>query len=157
MRAAAVILALGLLGCTPASSGPVEVLLRTNGWRWVRDREADFHVEIRLADGRRQGVVIRQKSFATERGRMREIVSNAQLFEGPLRAGLLQHLLESSADSEVWGHWGLIRDPQGERFLLVYMIKVSEHAGQSLLRQAVLEAAHVADRWERLSTGLDQF
>ncbi len=148
---------LALLGCAAPASGRIEVMLRTSGWRWVRDQDADFQVQVPLPNGRRQRVVIRQKVFATERGQMREILSKAEQLNKAPESGLLRHLLEASAEIEVWGHWGLIKNPASGEYIIAYIIKIPENSGQSLLRRAVLEAAHVADHWERLTSGLDQY
>jgi len=157
MRYVLVLLAFGILSCETGSAGRIEVLLRTSDWIWNRDRDADFQATIPLNNGRTQRVVIRQRAFETERGKMREILSMAQRLDSTPQPGLMQHLLEASVATEVWGHWGLIKNADKNQFFIVYIVKIPENASQSLYRRAILETAHVADHWERLMSALDQF
>lgn len=146
-----------LLACEATGNGRVEVMLRKNGWSWVRDSEADFSVLIPLEGSRQQRVVVRQRTFASPRIRTREVLSTAAIFEELPRQDLLLHLLESSATIEVWGHWALLPRRQGRGWALIYMVKIPETASLAQLRAAVLEVAHVADTWERLTSATDRF
>ncbi len=154
----AIVLSAVLFSCSEyGGSGAIEVFLRNQNYTWIRDSEADYLVDVPLNNGRTQKVFIRHRIFHEGRTFTREMMSVAQtLTEDPL-PGFLSHLLQDSALTQIWGHWALIPGKGENKFLVVYITKIPSSSGGAILRQALLSTASSADRWERLTTSLDQY
>ncbi|MCC7490811.1 MAG: hypothetical protein IT204_00610 [Fimbriimonadaceae bacterium] len=155
----AVLLTLGLLPALASEKADprVKTVLDKLDLNYSLDEQHDYRLEFTLESKRSQVVYIYSSTTKVEDIELRDVVTAAAEFKGPVPAAVLEKCMAASRKLAV-GSWELEKDDETGNRVLLLVCKIPTDTSPAALR-TILEASCIqADQLEgELSDGQDKF